>query len=316
MVSGQEAIHVVVPSWRGRAHVELLLESLAAQSVQPASVLIVDGGSNDGTVETARNAGADVLDLNENKGFAHAVNRGIAESSAHRIAVLNNDLRLAPDWIEQISRTNAPFVAGKVLAWDTTDQIDATWDLLSQSGVPMRAGHGKTDGAFWNQPREIALAPWTAVLIRRDYWQATGGLDESFESYLEDVDIGMRGLKLGFRGRYQPSAVAWHRGSSTLGAWHPRQVRLSSRNQLRLVARHGEPDWWKILIGQSLWGFAAARHGCFKPWLDGKREALQEFRKPRQDNQEALSQLEREIFDVNAVTGFDRFWRWYWALNS
>lgn len=316
MVSAQEAIHVVVPTWRGRAHIELLLESLAAQTLQPASILIVDGGSNDGTAEATRNAGATLLDLNENKGFACAVNRGIAESPGHRIAVLNNDLRLAPDWIEQMSRTDAPFVAGKVLAWDTPNQIDATWDLLSQSGVPMRAGHGKTDGAYWNQPREIALAPWTAILIRRDYWQATGGLDESFESYLEDVDIGMRGLKLGFKGRYEPSAVAWHRGSSTLGAWHPRQVRLTSRNQLRLVARHGQPDWWKILIGQTLWGVAAARHGCFKPWLDGKREAIREFRNPSHGNQPSLTDLEREIFDVNAVTGFDRFWLWYWALSS
>ncbi len=290
MVPDQEAIRVVVPSWQGRAHVELLLESLAAQSLAPASLLIGDGGSKDGTLEAARNAGADCLELAANRGFAYAVNRGVGAFPNSRVAVLNNDLRLAPDWLERLAAVDAPFAAGKVLAWDHPERIDATWDLLSESGVPMRAGHGKCDSAFWNQAREIALAPWTAILIRPDYWQATGGLDESFESYLEDVDIGVRGWKMGFRGRYEPSAVAWHRGSSTLGAWHPRQVRLSSRNQLRLVARHGQPDWWKVLVGQGLWGFAATRHGCFKPWLEGKREAIGEFRSGRESPDTSLAE--------------------------
>lgn len=314
MVSGQEAIHVVVPSWRGRAHLETLLESLARQTLKPKAVWIVDGGSADGSAEVARAAGARFVDLGENRGFAHAVNRGLAGAAADRVAVLNNDLKLAPDWLEAMALTDAPFVVGKVMAWDSTEIIDATWDLLSHSGVPMRAGCGKPDGAYWNQKREIALAPWTAILLRRDYWQATGGLDESFESYLEDVDIGMRGLKLGFRGLYEPKAVAWHRGSATLGEWHPRQVRLSSRNQLRLVARYGAPDWWKVLVGQGLWGLAAARHGCFSHWCRGKWEGLNSFESPGLES-EFLQDLEREIFDVGAVTGQDRFWRWYWALS-
>lgn len=312
MVPGQEAIHVVVPSWRGRAHVKSLLESLALQTRPADRILIVDGGSLDGTAEVARAAGADFIDLKQNRGFAFAVNHGIGQTDAPRIAVLNNDLRLAHDWLEKIAEVDAPFAVGKVFAWDSVNKLDATWDLLSESGIPMRAGHGKTDSAYWNQPRSISLAPWTAILIRRDYWLATGGLDETFESYLEDVDIGMRGLKLGYRGKYLPDAVAWHRGSSTLGAWHPRQVRLSSRNQLRLVARHGTPDWWKVVVGQGLWGLAAARHGCLNDWWVGKREAIHTF---QQDKSDAAQQyLEREIFEVGAATGFDRFWRWYWAL--
>jgi GT2 family glycosyltransferase len=314
MVPAQEAIHVVIPTWRGATHVATLLESLAAQTLKPARVFVIDGASGDGTAEIAARHGAEFVDLGANRGFAAAVNAGFALATAPRIAVLNNDIRLAPDWLAQISCSSAPFAVGKIFAWDTTSRLDATWDLVSASGIPMRAGHGQPDSAFWNQPREISLAPWTAILLRRDYIQSTGGLDESFESYLEDVDIGLRGLKLGFRGQYLPGAVAWHRGSSTLGAWHPRQVRLTSRNQLRLVARHGAGDWWKVLIGQGLWGLAAARHGCFEPWWQGKMEALSALSSPSSPTP-ALSALEHEIFEVGAATGFDRFWRWYWALS-
>jgi GT2 family glycosyltransferase len=237
----------------------------------------------------------------------------VKRSGAARIAVLNNDLRLAPDWLEKLSRVDAPFAVGKLLNWERPEELDASWDLVSESGVPFRAGCGKRDGAFWNRGREIRLAPWTAILVRRDYWESTGGLDESFESYLEDVDIGLRGARLGWKGWYEPEAVAWHRGSATLGAWHPRQVRLSSRNQLRLVARHAAPDWWKVVVGQALWGLAAARHGCFAPWWQGKREAWAEWQ-PNPAPDSLLAELEQEIFAIGAETGFDRLWRWYWAL--
>ena len=316
MVSRQEAIHVVIPSWRGAAHLALLLPGIAAQTLQPAEVLIVDGASEDGSQEIAQQFGARFLNLGSNLGFAAAVNRGFGETGGAWIAVLNNDLRLAPDWLEQLAKARAPFAVGKLLQWAQPDRIDATWDLPSLSGVPMRAGHGQPDGAFWNQDREIDVAPWTAILISRAYWDATGGLDEAFGSYLEDVDIGLRGAKLGFRGAYRPAAVAWHKGSSTLGPWHPNQVRLTARNQLRLIAKHGGCGW-KVFVGQTLWGLAAARNGCAGPWLEGKwagRNDLQSIPAPSPQ----LRRLEEELFAVGATTGLpnlDRFWRWYWTLT-
>ncbi len=316
MVSAQETISVVIPSWRGCAHLEALLPGISAQTLRPLEVLIVDGNSTDGTAELAAQSGARLINLGQNLGFAVAVNRGVNEAKASRIAVLNNDLRLAPDWLEKLAAADAPFAVGKVLDWERPEFVDATWDLLSQSGIPMRSGQGKRDGAYWNHPREIALAPWTAILLGRDYWEATGGLDEKFESYLEDIDIGMRGWKLGFRGRFEPGAVAWHRGSSTLGAWHPRQVRLSSRNQVRLLAKHGCANWWKAIVGQGLWGIAAARHGCLSDWLSGKWEGVRSFSEAATEaDAGAIATLEEELFAVSAATGMDRFWRLYWTLT-
>lgn len=311
MVSAEEALHVVIPTWRGRDRVAALLANLGEQTRQPAAVWVVDGGSADGTAEAAR--GVNFVDLGVNRGFAAAVNAGVRACGGQRIAVLNNDVRLAPDWLEKMQRTQAPFAVGKVMSSHEPGVLDATWDLVSESGVPLRAGCGCRDGAYWNEGREIGLAPWTAIVITRDYWQSLRGLDESFESYLEDVDIGLRGLRLGYRGWYEPSAVCWHEGSATLGAWHPRQVRLTARNQWRLVRRHGRPDWWKVVVGQGLWGLAAARHGCLSAWWAGKWEAWQEAAAGVDDG--LLGELEQELFDVTAHTGMDRYWRWYWALT-
>src|SRR6185436_12218966 len=128
---------------------------------------------------------------------------------------------------------------------------------------------------------------WTAALFRAELFRKAGLLDESFESYLEDVDFGLRCSALGLEGSYIPQAVAWHRGSASLGRWHSKTVRLISRNQVLLLARHYPRRLlvraaWPILVAQLLWGVVALRHGCGFAWLRGKLQGLKEFSEWRQ----------------------------------
>src|SRR6202044_1405467 len=108
--------------------------------------------------------------------------------------------------------------------------------------------------------------------FRRDVLDRLNGFDELYGSYLEDVDLGLRCLRHGFTGVYVPRALAYHHGSATLGRWSPRVVRLISRNQLTLVARHYDRTlfrscFWAIFAGQMLWGLVALRHGRGISWL-------------------------------------------------
>ena len=76
------------------------------------------------------------------------------------------------------------------------------------------------------------------MLYRAEVFRQVGLLEESFESYLEDVDFGLRCAAQRITGRYVPDARAVHVGSAALGRWHPETVRRIARNQLLLVARH------------------------------------------------------------------------------
>ena len=58
----------------------------------------------------------------------------------------------------------------------------------------------------------------TAALFHRSLFDRVGFLDERFESYLEDVDFGIRCSLQGLSGIYVPEAVCWHGGSATRGA--------------------------------------------------------------------------------------------------
>src|SRR5580693_9129103 len=258
------SISAIVPVWNGRELLERLLSSLALQTRRAEELLVVDNGSSDGAPELARQRGARVIAMGRNAGFAAAVNRGIRESRAEWIAILNSDVELAPDYFATLAAARAAganpwFATGKILSAASPGRIDGTFDAVCRGGAAWRIGDGRPDGPPFAEPRRIASAPWTAALFRAELFRRVGLLEERFESYLEDVDFGMRCAAQGIGGIYEPAAVAWHRGSATLGRWHPETVRRIARNQLFLLARHYPAPllarWiWPILVAQGLWG--------------------------------------------------------------
>lgn len=322
------SVSAVIPHWNRRELLTALLKDLQQQTTPPAEIIVVDNGSTDGSQEAAIRSGARVISLPTNMGFAHAVNRGIKESSSEWIAVLNNDVHLPQDWLarllEPARNSNCWFASGKLLSSREPGLVDACFDLISRGACAWRAGHGRKDGPVWNEPRSISFAPFTAALFRRDLFDRAGLLDETFESYLEDVEFGMRCALAECGGIYVPDAVAYHEGSATLGAWNRETVRRIARNQLLIVAKHYPPDWWgrygwNVLVGQLLWGMVAMRHGAGWAFLRGKREAIHTLRQtPRRSQQgfdALLRESERQILELQQQTGYDRFWRIYFALT-
>jgi GT2 family glycosyltransferase len=319
-------ITAIVPVWNGRELLSRLLDTLDAQSVPAGELLVVDNGSTDGAPELARNRGARIIAMGRNAGFAVAVNRGIREARGEHVAILNSDVELAPDYFAILSHTDAWFATGKILRYSST-HIDGTFDAVCRGGAAWRVGAGRLDGPLFSSPRPIDSPPWTAVMFRAEMFQRVGYLEESFESYLEDVDFGLRAAAHGLAGVYLPHAVAWHRGSAALGVWHPDTVRHISRNQVLLLARHYPGPlllrWsWPIVVAHLLWGAVAFRHASGLAWLRGKLEGLRRFRSARHGAvfttrlADHLRANEAMIHEAQAAAGFDSYWKWYFLLTG
>jgi GT2 family glycosyltransferase len=325
-------ISAVVPVWNGRDLLLRLLDSLEAQT-QPVELLVVDNGSEDDAPELARGRGARVLAMGRNAGFAEAVNRGVLESGGEWVAVLNSDVELAPDYFARLlaaARANdAWFATGKILAAGSQDRIDGTFDAMGRGANTWRVGNGRRDRAELSWERRIWSPPFTAVLFRTEIFRRVGLLEVRFESYLEDVDFGLRCAAHNLPGVYVPGALAWHRGSGTLGRWHSETVRRIARNQIFLAARHYPPRllrrWcWALLIAQALWGGLALRHGTALAWSRGVAQGLCNFRMMRKSCaqfdpvklENLLRSNEMLIHDLQTAMGFDFYWRVYFFLTG
>lgn len=326
----EDAVTAVIPQWNRADLLTGVLQQLSHQTHPLAEVIVVDNGSTDDSVAVARAGGASVIALPSNAGFAAAVNRGVAAARTPWVLILNNDVELKPDWLGVLlsaaSAAQANFAAGKLMSSDpfnlmgSDDIIDATFDAVCRGGTAWRCGAGQPDGPAWSQPRAIQFAPMTAAIFRKDLFDQIGSLDERFESYLEDIDFGLRCAAAGKRGIYVPAAVARHIGSATLGAWHKDTVRRLARNQMFIEAKHfqGAPRR-PILVAQLLWGTIAMRHGCGRAWLRGRREGKRSAAQMRDPEswarvRNAVEASEREIRELQRSTRPDLYWRLYFAL--
>lgn len=333
------AISAIIPTWNRADLVQSIVTNLRAQTRPPGQIVIVDNGSEDATQIVARELGADLVVLPENRGFAAAVNIGIEQAKGDWLLIVNNDVLLEPAWIERLlaalEHSNAAFGTGKLLQKENPAMLDGSWDLVSRAAYAWRCGYGRRDGAVWSVPRKIWFAPMTAVLFHRRVFDRIGLLETRFESYYEDVDFGVRCALAGLEGIYEPAAVAVHIGKATFGKHAPRVMYLSARNQVLLLAKHYPPQTlrrfaWPILVGQTLALFAAAKHGRLLTAMRGKWDAIRQwpsFRKelragcaPQQFAQftnaieAAFSQSELEIRNLQRQIGFDFYWRLYFGL--
>lgn len=321
-----ETVSVVIPTWNQSQLVRSALANLKNQVLRPHQVLVVDNGSTDETVAVARSSGAALVCLEQNRGFAAAVNAGVAAASGDWLLILNNDVELDPGWLFYALRAaneeKADFVTGKLLQARAPELIDGTWDLLSLSGNAWRCGWNAPDGELWNQRRSIHFASFTALLIRRAVFDKVGGLDTRYESYYEDVDFGLRSAAAGFTGVFEPLSIGKHLGSATLGRGSSTAF-LVSRNQVLLAAKF---DLWRIsawsaLLGQAVFLLPQIRQGTLVAALRGKwagfRLAAASTSEPVDRGRIAfvLKQSEAELFKFQRKIGFDLSWRIYFGLK-
>ncbi len=294
-------------------------------------VVVVDNGSEDGSRAVATSRGARFVALGRNLGVSRAFNRGIAEARGTWVALVNNDVRLAPQWVartlEAAVARRAWFATGKIYDATRPELIDGAGDAICRGGIAWRLGHGKPDVPALSRVRPTFFPSATASLFRRDFFERAGHYDEDFFAYLEDVELGLRAAALGLAGVYVPGAEAWHLGSATAGRWSDAAVEWITRHQLLILAKHysepmllrfGEP----VLAAQLLWALLAVSRGRFGAWLAGLKAGLADCRthwRPHSRPGEAglvaaLLAAESELAEFQRACGWDTTWKWYFRL--
>ena len=136
-------ISVVIPSWNRCALLLACLASVQAQARDDLEVIVVNDASTDETVNrvTREHPQVRLIHLAENLGFARAVNRGIRAATGEWVLLLNNDVTLAPRFLERMlfvaEAAKADMVAPLILWRDTPDTIYSAGDTL-RPGAPCR----------------------------------------------------------------------------------------------------------------------------------------------------------------------------------
>ncbi|MBI2689061.1 MAG: glycosyltransferase family 2 protein [Acidobacteria bacterium] len=300
----------IIPSYGYHHLTEAAVVRLGKQTLQPDEIIVVDDGAG---VPFAGTPGARIIRHTENRGFAAAVNSGIQAARTELVAVLNNDVVLADNWLERlahvISARQSDFVCGKLYQPDGT--LDGTFDLLCRGGLAWRVGAGRADGAVWSKAQTISFTSFTATLLRTGAFQEVGVLDESYHSYYEDVEWSLRAALAGKTGYFEPQATGIHTGSVTAGVWSYYSARQLLRNHRRIAYQYLLPDFGReYRIARTLLRAHCLNHG---QWPDVPPESI--AAKARGGRLlELLHTSEEQLYTLQAAQGMDRLWRWYFQL--
>jgi GT2 family glycosyltransferase/SAM-dependent methyltransferase len=259
-----DPVAVVIPNWNGRRWLLGCLQSLARQSATPEQVIVVDNGSDDGSVEwlRAEHPAVEVVEIGWNSGFAHAANRGLAAASCELVALVNTDVELADDWVSRMAAAlagdpGAAAVACKMLSLEDPTVVYDAGDVLRRDGACEQRGRFGRDDGRWDRPGEVFGACAGAAMYRRGAVLAVGGFDERYFAYLEDVDLALRLRLAGWRCLYEP-AVALHAGEGASSALVGGHRRLVVRNTLVLVTKAFPVRWLPLVMYRQLgWAWHA-----------------------------------------------------------
>ena len=177
----------------------------------------------------------------ENRGYGAAANLGFAVADgASSIVLLNDDVTVRPGWLDPLVAALHSDGVGAVqpalLGPDGNvaslgvefDRFGAGRDI--GDGLPLPVDRG---------PREIDVFTGGAVLFDAEFLRTTGGFDERFFLYYEDVDLAERGRRLGWRFRVVPSSTVEHRRGSSTGQREQETRYLQERNRLWNAFRFG-----------------------------------------------------------------------------
>ncbi len=277
MTASSSLTALVIPNWNGREHLETCLNAVQRQSMPPHETVLVDNGSTDDSIALVRSAfpWVRIIGMGENAGFAAAVNRGIAETDAPYVALLNNDTDLDDRWLEILFNALAHDVAAglascKMLRYDRRDMIDGAGDALTRGGAPFTRGAGEPDDGKFDREEYVFGACAGAALYRRSLFANIGVFDEDFISYYEDVDLSWRALLAGWKCLYVPAAVCYHKRGASGNRMPGFPIRMQERN---LTALHVKNLPAQLLVSHGPIMFGSRLRRIFRSLRSGAGRA-------------------------------------------
>ncbi len=235
------ALALVLVTYNHRDDVSGCLESIYAQTRTPADVIVVDNASQDGTSEFvgSRYPRVVVIRNDRNVGYGAANNQGIARTRTPLVAAVNPDVRLDPEWTEEMllvmgEHPECAAMEGKLLLAEPPGLLNSGGSRLNFLGFGCTTGYGKEDGAGVRAER-VSYPSGAAFVVRKEAFLQIGGFDESYFLYHEDVDLGLRLQVSGWSILYVPRARATHAFRSGL---NEEKIQYLEQNRWKTLAKN------------------------------------------------------------------------------
>jgi glycosyltransferase involved in cell wall biosynthesis len=227
---GSSDVSVIVTVKNEASTIDRLLDSLAQQTLLPSEVVIVDGGSTDGTVERIESNPQRLpikILLRPATNISQGRNEAIRAASGAIIASTDAGVQLVPEWLEELTHP---------LREDPSVEVVSGFFLPDPQTVFERAMGATVLPVEAEIDPDRFLPSSRSVAFRKEAWEKVGGYPEWLD-FCEDLvfDFALRGA--GYRFLFAPEAVAYFRPRSSLTSF--------GRQYFQYARGDGKADLWR-----------------------------------------------------------------------
>ena len=255
--SATPRLAIVTVSFGSGSVLSGFLESVATASSRPVQTIVVDNVPDGDPVaaELARNHNVEYLSPGTNLGYGGAVNAAVATlpDAVEWILVSNPDVSLTPLSIDALLDVgDADPSIGSLGPSILTAEGDVYPSARAIPSLRTGVGHAlfanlwttnpwtrsyRNDLADHAKQRDAGWLSGACVLVRRSAFTELGGFDDGFFMYFEDVDLGFRLGRAGYRNVYQPTAVVVHTGAHSTNTDSVRMIQVHHESARRFLGK-------------------------------------------------------------------------------
>jgi GT2 family glycosyltransferase len=232
----KKTVSIILPNYNGAHLLEKYLP-FTLTAIKNAGVvfevIVVDDASTDQSVLflQANYPNLTLIANPQNKGFSHTCNTGINAAKHELIFLLNSDVKLTPDYFKHQWRyfdwEDTFGVMGRIIDMEG-DHIQDAARKLTFNGFKI-----KTNRFFYSENPEdfvpTAYLSGANALIDAKKLKAIGGFNEIFSPfYGEDLEMGLRAWRLGWKCWYEHQSICKHQMYAT-------------------TSKYKSPDWVKTV---------------------------------------------------------------------
>lgn len=259
-MSVNQSVTVIVLNWNGRELLEDCLGSLEKVDYNHFNVLVVDNGSTDNSVEyvTSTFPNVDILELNENLGFAAGNNAGFKHAvlayNMKFVIFLNNDTIVDENFIKPLLLPFNDLTVGqtapKIFYESEKEKIwYAGGKVNLWTGNIFHEGIRKIDTERFKKNKNTDYATGCCFCIKTSDFEKLNGFDESFSMYGEDVDLSLRVMKSGKNVFFIPESKIYHKVSASIGgAFSLQKIKRKGLANMKLMFKYAQPYQWLVQL--------------------------------------------------------------------
>jgi GT2 family glycosyltransferase len=229
-------LSIVIVNYNVKYFLEQCLDSVSRATENiAAEILVVDNHSSDGSVEhlTLRFPNVIFIANRENTGFSRANNQAITQTQGEYILLLNPDTIVGENSLINVCRfmdehPEAGAVGVKMLDGygkflpESKRGFPSPWNSFCRlSGLSKLFPRSKCFGGYHlkfldnNTVHPVDILAGAFMLVRKEAIEKSGGLDECFFMYGEDIDWSYRIACSGYTNYYFPEPIVHYKGEST-----------------------------------------------------------------------------------------------------